>query len=152
LQSSAYALPPWFGLALTVLVCGAAFWKGGREEQIAAGGLLLGWIATLVLRDPRWDGAQVGAFVVDGAFLALLTALALRSDRYWPIATAGFQLLAVTTHAARVLDKHLSGWAYATAEVIWTQLVLVALAVGVWGTWRARGRAVAAQGLEALQR
>lgn len=136
MHSHAYALPAWYGLLLTVLVCGAALWKGAREERIAAGALVLCWMATLLLRDPRWLGAQWGAFGVDIVFLAILTALALRTRRYWPLAAAAFQLLAVTTHAARMLDRHLGGWAYATAEIIWTQLVLIALAVGVWGTWR----------------
>jgi hypothetical protein len=128
-------------MVLTALVCGGAFWKGDREQQIAAGGLLLGWVFTLLLRDPRWQGAQWGAFAVDVAFLALLVALALTTRRFWPLAAAAFQLLAVVTHTARVLDASLGGWAYATAEVIWTQLVLVAMGVGVWNSWRGRRQA-----------
>jgi hypothetical protein len=134
----AYALPPWYGLTLTALVCGAAFWKGGRDEQFAAGGMLLGWLATLVLRDPRWLGIQWGALGADIFFLAVLLAIALRTERYWPLAAAAFQLLAVVTHVARMVDHGLNGWTYATAGIIWTQLVLLALGVGVWGAWRAR--------------
>jgi hypothetical protein len=136
LHSHAYALPAWYGLLLTGVVCGTAFWKGGREERLVAGALVLCWIATILLRDPRWRGAQWGAFGVDIVFLLILTAVALRSRQYWPLAAAAFQLLAVVTHAARTLDSALGGWAYATAGIIWTQLVLVALATGVWGTWR----------------
>jgi hypothetical protein len=116
-------------------VCGAAFWKGGREEQVTAGALLLGWVATLLFRDPHWLGAQMGALVVDALFFALMVAIALRSDRYWPIAAAGFQLLAIMTHGARMADPAVRGWAYATASILWTQLVLIALGVGVFGSW-----------------
>ncbi|MGH6884268.1 MAG: hypothetical protein ACREFM_25325 [Hypericibacter sp.] len=136
MPAHAYALPAWFGLALTTAVCGSAFWKGGREEQAAAGAFLLAWVGTLIVRDPHWLGAQMGAFVIDILFLAVLTAIALRSPRYWPIAAAAFQLLAVLTHAARMADPAVRGWAYATASILWTQLVLIAMGVGVFGSWR----------------
>lgn len=130
-------LPPWFGLVLTAVVCGGAFWKGGAEEKGAAGALLFCWVATLVLRDPRWGGTQWGGFAVDVGFLAILGAISLRSVRFWPLFATAFQLLAVLTHAARVIDPQLQPWAYATAGVIWTQLVLWSLGVGVWNAWRA---------------
>jgi hypothetical protein len=120
------------------VVCGAAFWKGDREEQVTAGALLLGWVATLVLRDPRWLGIQWGGFAVDGLFMVMITIIALRSRRYWPLAAAGFQLLAIVTHAARMVDPSLGGWVYATAGIVWTQLLILSLATGVWGTWRAQ--------------
>ncbi len=132
-----YALPSWVGLAITVIVCGGAFWKGGREEQMAAAGLLLSWLATLVLRDHRWGGTQWGAFGADTCLFLLLAGIGLRSRRYWPLAAAAFQLLCVVTHVARVMDPGVRAWAYATGQVIWTQLVFVALGVGVWNTWRA---------------
>jgi hypothetical protein len=144
-------LPPWIGLIATTLVCGAAFVKGGRDEQLAAGGLVLGWIATLVLRDPRWGGTQWGGLAVDAVYLALLTVVALASARYWPIFAAAFQLLGVVTHAARTLDDGVGDWAYATAGVIWTWLVILALGVGVAGCWlgprRLAGRGEAASGV-----
>jgi hypothetical protein len=133
-----YALPPWVGLAITVVVCGSAFWKGDREQQAAAGGLVLSWVATLLLRDPRWLGTQWGAFGADTVLLGLLGAIALRSRRYWPLAAAAFQLLCVLTHVARLVDPGVHAWAYATGQVIWSQLVFFALGVGVWNTWRAR--------------
>jgi hypothetical protein len=137
LQAHTYGLPPWFGLALTTVVCGAAFWKGGREEQAAAGALLLCWVGTLILRDPRWQGTQWGALVIDCVFLAVLTGIALTTARFWPLFAAAFQLLAVVTHGARMVDPSFSAWAYATANIVWTQLVLIAMAAGVWNTWSA---------------
>jgi hypothetical protein len=144
LNLTAYALPPWFGLTLTIIVCGSAFWKGGREEQVAAGGLLMSWLITLVLRDHRWAGMQWGAFAADFANLALLTAISIRTKRYWPLVAAAFQLLCVMTHVARMIDPGVHGWAYATGQVIFTQLLLVTIGVGVWNTWRAQVRATAA--------
>ncbi|HXA40934.1 MAG TPA: hypothetical protein VNW53_18180 [Phenylobacterium sp.] len=132
-----YALPPWVGLAITVIVGGGAFWKGGREEQVAAGGLMLSWLTTLVLRDPRWSGTQWGAFGADICLLVLLAAVALRTRRYWPLFAAAFQLLCVVTHIARIVDPGVRAWAYATGQVIFSQWVFFAVGIGVFNTWRA---------------
>ena len=146
MQSHSYALPPWVGLALTFAVTGGAFWKGDREEKAAAAGMLVSWLITVVLRDPRWLGTQWGAFGADVALLALITFISIRTQAFWPLVAAAFQLLCVMTHVARMMDPGVHGWAYATAQIIFTQLYLLALGVGVVNTWRAsrrRARAVA---------
>ena len=66
----------------------------------------------------------------------LLTAIALRSPRYWPMFAAAFQLLCVVTHVARVVDPGVRAWAYATGQVIFSQWVFFALGVGVFTHWR----------------
>ncbi len=136
MQLHNYALPPWVGLAIAVIVGGGAFWKGGREEQVAAGGLMLSWLTTMVLRDPRWIGTQWGAFGADTCLFLLLLVLALRTKRYWPLAAAAFQLLCVVTHIARIVDPGVRAWAYATGQVIWSQWVFFSVGVGTWNTWR----------------
>jgi hypothetical protein len=123
-----------------VIVCGGAFWKGDRETQFAAGGFLLGWAATIALRDRSWVGTQWSAFASDVGLLIVLTVISMRTVRYWPLIAAGFELLCVITHVARLIDPGVRAWAYATAQVIFTQLVTVAIGVGVWNTWRARRR------------
>mgnify|MGYP001549683554 CR=1 FL=1 len=78
-----------------------------------------------------------GAFVADICLLLLLTVVALRSRRYWPMFAAAFQLLCVVIHVARMFDPGVRGWAYATGEVIFTQWVFFAVGVGVINSWRA---------------
>lgn len=119
-----------------VAVCGGAFWRGGREEQTAAGAMLLSVLATLFLRDPKWSGTQWGAFAADAGLLVVLLVIALRTARFWPLFAAAFQLLCVITHIARILDPGVRAWAYATAQVIWTQWVLFAIGTGVFTNWR----------------
>ncbi|MBS0332507.1 MAG: hypothetical protein JSS35_07055 [Proteobacteria bacterium] len=126
-----------------VAICGGAFWKGGREEQIAAGGMLLSVLVTLFLRDPRWIGTQWSAFAADCCELVVLIVIALRTIRFWPLFAAAFQLLCVATHIARILDPGVRAWAYATGQVIWTQWVLFAIGVGVFTHWRRTRQAVA---------
>ena len=125
-------------MTVALTVCVAAVLLGGREEKLAALAFLISWAATLLLRDRSWVGMQWGGLFADlGLFLAFF-GIALRSSRYWPIWAAGFQLLAVVTHGARLIDPNLGAWAYITAGVIWTWLVMAAMAVGVYECWRER--------------
>lgn len=132
------AVPWWFGLAFLFSVCGLALWAGRRTERAGAAILLLGWAASVLLRTHHWSELQSGVLIVDGAMFVALLILALRSDRFWPLAAAGFQLLGVITHGARLLDRHVGAWAYITAGVIWSYLVILALAVGTYNRWRER--------------
>ena len=131
-------LPPWLGLAVLLIVCSGAFMKGGVEERLAAAGLLISVGVTFLLRDPSWPHVQIAGFVMDALVLALFLGIALTSPKYWPMAAAGFQLLAVLTHIGKMIDPQVDQWAYITAIVIWTYLVIIALGVGVWNTWRRR--------------
>jgi signal transduction histidine kinase len=124
-------LPPWFGLALFAFVCAGAVWKGEWEERGTAYAFLLAWGATMVLRNPSWLGPQWGVLFVDVVLLAFLIFVALKGRRYWPVFAAGFHLLAVATHAARMADPVVGAWAYATASIIFSQMTLLALAAGV---------------------
>ncbi len=133
-----FALPFWVGLTLTITVCGGAFWKGDREQQLAAFSVVLSALVTLELRDQTWSGVQWGAFAADIGFLAVLIAIALRTRRYWPFPAASFQLLCVSTHLARIVDPTVPAWAYATAQVIFTHWALYALGFGTFNTWRRR--------------
>lgn len=138
-------------MSVFLAVCGAALWKGRWEERLTGAAFLAGWVVTLLLRDRSWSGTQWGGFAVDVVFLLIVTGVALKSRRYWPMAAAGFQLLGVVTHAARLIDPHVGAWAYITAGVIWTWLIMGALAVGTYNRWRERrqpasGLAVTAPG------
>jgi hypothetical protein len=130
------ALPPWLGFVVMFVVCSGAFVRGGVEERLTAGGLLINVAATVVMRDHTWPQLQRAGFVVDVLFLVLLTIIALRTWKFWPLAAAAFQLLAVLTHIAKMIDPDLEQWSYITAIVIWTYLLMTALGVGVWNSWR----------------
>lgn len=132
------ALPTWLGPVILLLVCSAAFLRGGVEERLTAAGLLINVAVTVLLRDDSWPALQRAGFAVDVLMLFLLVGIALWSPKYWPMAAAGFQLLAVLTHIGKMIDPELEQWAYITAIVIWTYLLLSALGVGVWNSWRAR--------------
>lgn len=113
-------------------VCGLAVWRGRDEERLAAGAYLADWALTLVVFKDRSTDTQWGVLVIDTILLGIYLWLALRSRRFWPLFAAGFQLLAIVTHLAMTLDRTVSGWAYLTAELVWSYLVLIAIGYGSW--------------------
>jgi len=131
------ALPAWLGPAILFLVCTGAVLKGGLEERLTAVALLSNVAATVAMRDRSWPHLQWAGFSVDVLLLLVLVVIALRSPKFWPLAAASFQLLAVVTHVAKIVDPELQQWAYITAIVIWTYLLMFALGVGVWNCWQA---------------
>ncbi len=121
-----------------LLVSGFALWRGGRPERIIAIANLAAWILTPLtyrtnLLDPQW-----GVFAVDLMFLAILVWFAVTTDRTWLLFAAAFQLLAVITHIAIAVDPGVRTLAYFRGLVIWSYLVLGALAVGAWNRRRER--------------
>jgi hypothetical protein len=118
--------------AATVLaVCAIAAWRGRRDEQLAAGLMLAAWAVTMVV-ERGFEQTEWGILLVDIAALAGFFWIALRSERYWPIFAAGFHLLAVVTHLARLADSGVGQWAYVTAEIIWGYMLALVIGYGSW--------------------
>lgn len=120
------------------VVAGAALWKGAWPERAVAVAFLVTWIGTALTRTQGWVGFQGGPFLMDVALFVATLVVALRSRRFWPMFAAGFQLLAVIVHGARLVDSNVGTWAYVTAGIIFTYLFLYALAFGTWGAFRER--------------
>ena len=132
------ALPIWVGIVIGWTVAASALWKGGWSERLVAIGFLAAWLISPLVRLGGWNGPAWTGLTVDAAFLALLLFVALRSGRYWPLFAAAFELLSVLSHIARLVDPGVRAWAYATADAIWTYLLLASLAVGTVNCWRER--------------
>lgn len=114
-----------------------ALWRGGRVERAVAVANVVAWIASVVMQNRHnWMDPQWGVLGVDAAFLAFLLWLVVRTNRIWILPAASFQLLAVVTHAAILADGGVRAWAYITALVLWSYLVLITLAVGTYTYWR----------------
>jgi hypothetical protein len=126
-------------LAGTVLY---AFRTGGRPERWTAAMFVIAGLLTLLLHSPwpvRYVGLETSVLIVDAALLVALLAIALHADRFWPLAMAALQTMAVAAHVAKALDVRLGAGAYQQALVVWSYATLPLLALGVWR----RGRRVA---------
>lgn len=129
---SAYQLPVYVWPTVVMGMGATAAWRGSDNERLAASGVLAGWALSMVVARARSNETQWGVFGVDVILLALFLWIALRSRRFWPLFVAGFQLLMVFTHVARLLDAGVSGWAYLTAKLVWSYLIVLTIAYGAW--------------------
>ncbi|MEJ7777274.1 MAG: hypothetical protein WKF52_07830 [Sphingomicrobium sp.] len=64
--------------------CGYALLKGTRDAQIVAVTTLVASFASYFLVS-RYAGVEVGVLAVDVMVLSAFTAVALKSDRFWPL-------------------------------------------------------------------
>ncbi len=107
-----------------------SLWKGGQIERIGAAAL--GWVVfgSQFANHRHGLAPEYGIFIVDGVALGVYVTLAFVSDRRWTLYASAFQLLAVLTHCARMLDQTVHRWAYLTTSILWGYAVLAAVAIG----------------------
>lgn len=125
---------PFKLMFVTVLLasCAAALWKGRDSERTTAAVLLFAAVASPFAETSGFLKPESGILIIDGLLLAYLLWLALRSDRFWPLWAAAFQVVGTLVHIARFTDGSVWPNAYATGQVIWSYPVLMALAAGCW--------------------
>jgi len=133
------------GAVVAFAVCGFAVLSGGRAEKFSGAVLLAGHFITTYAQDlSRWAGPHYGILGIDLLVLAVLIAVALRSDRTWALFAAAFHLLTVLTHVATGLDTQVHALAYAVVLNLLGYLVYLALALGtaeaLWRRRRETGR------------
>ena len=126
---------------LLTLTCGYALYRGGRHERLVAAICIVATIATVAVNSPlnqMYAGVERGALMVDLAVLAAFIAIALVSDRFWPLWVAGLQLTTSIAHLLKALDPHMVPLAYGAAVRFWGYPILIILFVGAWRSHRRR--------------
>jgi hypothetical protein len=140
----------YFFLAILFLTCGYALWRGRSDERIVAVACLLATLATRFAISPlsvRYSGIELGLLIIDLLLLATFVAIALRSERYWPLWVAGLQLTNSMAHLMKAIELDLMPVAYRAAAVFWSYPILFVLAIGTW-----RGQRVLRHQLAVRQR
>src|ERR687889_1233199 len=92
---------------LLILTCGYALYRGGRHERLVAVTCIVATIATIAVNSPlnrMYADVEQGALLVDLAVLGAFVAIALVSDRFWPLWVAGLQLTTSIAHLLKALD------------------------------------------------
>ena len=119
-------------LALVVLY---AVTRGSRDERYVALICLFGAAVTTLVLSPlaeRFQGVEMPVFAVDIAVFVGFLAVALRSERFWPLWVAGLQLTISLSHVFKAIEPNLLPLAYAAAERFWSYPTLVILFIGAW--------------------
>jgi hypothetical protein len=120
----------------------AMAWKwGGLDEKLAAAGFVVATLASNLANQSSYSHTETGVLLIDVALLVGLVVLALRSDRFWPMWAAAFQLVGTMVHVASMTETGDYAWAYAVGLIFWSYPVLIALGVGTWLEGRHRRNA-----------
>lgn len=121
-----------------IATCFTALWYGRNSERWTAVVLILAAVASLFASSSKFFQPESGIMLIDLALLGYLVWLAMRSDRFWPMYAAGFQIIGTLIHVARITDDSIFQSAYATGQILWSYPVLLTLAVGTWFEARRR--------------
>jgi hypothetical protein len=120
---------------LLVVSCGYALWRGRRYERIAALVFIAATVLSIFGHSPlriRYVGIETSDVIVDTAVLVAVVAIALASDRFWPLWVAGLQLVDSMSHLMKVIDVEIVPKVYAAAERFWSYPILAILLLGTW--------------------
>jgi hypothetical protein len=111
----------------------AVAWRwGGLDERLASIGFITATGASQIFTNRNYGNVETAVLLIDACLLAGLVILALRSDRFWPMWAAAFQLVGTTVHFASMTETGDFAWAYAVGLIFWSYPVLFALMIGTW--------------------
>ena len=85
-----------------------AFVRGGAPERVVAAAFIAAAIASFVAQPlvrGGYDDTEFGLLLIDVALLAVLVAVALWANRFWPIWIAAFQLFALLVHVTMLYEQ-----------------------------------------------
>jgi hypothetical protein len=125
----------YFFWTLLLVTCGYALWRGRKYEQLSALIFISATVASVVARSTLHENYTAVArsdLVIDLLVLFALVAVALRSDRFWPLWVAGLQLTISLSHVLKAIQPELVPIAYAAAERFWSYPTLIILFIGAW--------------------
>ena len=126
---------------LLVAVTAYAFWRGDRDTRIVAAVCCIATLASQMILSPvaqRYSDVEAGDVMVDLLTLCAFVAVALQSNRFWPLWVAGLQLTSSTTHLLKAINLSLLPQAYGAATMFWSYPILLILVVGAWRSHRRR--------------
>ena len=120
---------------LLLVSCGYALWRGRKYERIAALVFVTATIVSILGHSPlrgRYVEIEASDLIVDSAVLFAVVAIALVSDRFWPLWVAGLQLVDSMSHLMKAIDASLLPTVYGAAERFWSYPILLILFIGAW--------------------
>ena len=127
-------------ISALVAVCGYALIFGGTIERIGAVLMIAALALTslaLYLFGTFYQNADIAIILIDAVLLVGLVALALFSDRSWPLWASGFHLVGTVTHMAILGNAVIAPIAYAHTLGLWYYLTLLSLLIGTINYHRA---------------
>lgn len=116
--------------------------KGSWEERFAAGGIIVDAYLSALVRSPgatAFKHVEISIIFVDGALLAILLFIALRSEKFWPLWLTAMHALAILAHMSPFVP-HMLPWGYWRAVAVWSWQMLFVLGYAIYRQDRSRVR------------
>ena len=120
-------------LAVLILSVTLAFARGGSPERYGALAIVLMTLlqfASRLVVPPSYLSVDLASVIVDAFAVITFGAIALHARRAWPIWATSLQLLSLSSHFAREVDKRVPAMVYAIMKSSPTFLVLIILLLG----------------------
>ena len=117
-------------LVATLALVAVVVTRGRSDERASATVLILASVLSPLVSAHRFHAPELGVLMVDLTVLAWLIWVALASDRFWPLWAAGFQVVGVAIHLARLAAPDMWVLAYSNAAIFWAYPVYIALMIG----------------------
>jgi len=116
-----------------LILCAAYGSIAGGRTGLAGSAIFLAATALTAagaMLNPTWASTSYAVFAVDSGCLLLLAALAVLSNRFWPIWAVGFQMVAVATHVATLWIPDIVPKAYQAMLSFWSIPILWVMVAG----------------------
>ena len=128
-------LSPIIYYLMLIAVAAYAFLHGSADARLAAAICVIATVATALVLSPvahRYSRVEYGVFIVDLLALLGFVAIALRTDRFWPLWVAGLQLTTLLAHLMKIVAADLLPHAYGAAGRFWVYPIFLIIVVGTW--------------------
>ena len=125
------------GLLFLLLLAGTVGYVvafGGREERSVALALVVAAVVTwanYVYLGRTFRTLQPILIASEGSVLILCLAIALRSDRFWPMPVAAAQLATVVSLLTPLFGRNLLSYPLGIMQALWVYLQLIVLVIAV---------------------
>jgi hypothetical protein len=128
-------LTPQAYFVLLFAVSAYAFLRGRTDERVVAAICIIASVATPLVTSPwhsSYSHVELGILLVDMATFLGFTAVALRSERFWPLWVAGLQLTTLMSHLFKAGRIDLMPQAYAAAARFWVYPIFLIIVIGTY--------------------
>ncbi len=123
----------WLFYAIQLAASGYAILRGGAPERLTGLALLLAAASTgLVQHDvpSLFSGLELDVMIVDLVLLAVLVAITLKADRFWPAWATALHALGTGAHLARAISPDVIRLVYAFLSAAWSYPIILLLVIG----------------------
>jgi hypothetical protein len=118
----------FLGLLVSATICVMRF--GDNEIRLTLFILVIAYIGTFIsyiIGGKSWLEIQAWTVAWDGMAFICLLVIAFRSEKFWPLWIASFQLLPLLTFAAAPFGQNLVSQALGVAQGLWAYFQLLIL-------------------------